>query len=64
MMALLETVKRIATQSGYHLLSDPSKIEGAYTLKRVEVDFPVAIFQSLDEVIVYLMAHNHSNKVA
>lgn len=62
MMVLLEAVRKIAAQSGYALLFNPCNEDATYALQQSQAgrSCPVGIFDSLDEVIVYLMAQTSS----
>ncbi|MBD1909719.1 MULTISPECIES: hypothetical protein [unclassified Leptolyngbya] len=60
-MTVFETIKKIAANSGYQLYtSETHSLEG-YVLKQKDASCPDGIFQSLDEVIVYLMAQSQEN---
>jgi len=55
-MSAFEAIQKLAASTGYQLLQSDANTQGTYVLKQVRSRWPDGIFQSLDEVIVYLMA--------
>jgi hypothetical protein len=60
-MTVFETIKKIAASSGYHLYPSKAHPMEGYVLKQQGSSCPDGIFQSLDEVIVYLMAQSQND---
>lgn len=61
-MTVFETIKKIAANSGYDLRASKVHPSGGYILRQEGASCPDGIFQSLDEVIVYLMAQSQKDE--
>jgi hypothetical protein len=57
-MTAFEAIRKIAASTGYQLLQNAASTKGEYVLRQERSRWPDGIFQSLDEVIVYLMAQS------
>ncbi|MBD1909782.1 MULTISPECIES: hypothetical protein [unclassified Leptolyngbya] len=57
-MTTFETIRKIAASIGYQLLQNDASTKEEYVLRQERSRWPDGIFQSLDEVVVYLMAQS------
>lgn len=57
-MTAFEAIRKIAASTGYQLLQNAANAKGEYVLQQERSRWPDGIFQSLDEVIVYLMSQS------
>lgn len=57
-MTAFEAIRKIAASTGYQFLHNTVSNKGEYVLGQERSRWPDGIFQSLDEVIVYLMSQS------